>query len=487
MENVTLWAIIGCYLFGMIILGEVCARYKIKGLDDYLVAGRKHGILITSGTLIATVIGAGSTIGASGVAFYVGISASWYLLSACVGLILLAFTFAPVMRRMSLYTIPQFIENRYGIVAGSIAVGLGIIGLIMFLSAQIYAMGILTFKLTTLPLTLTTIISGVVVVFYTWRGGNWAVQWSDNIQTWLIIVGMGAVSLVGIKLIGGLANFSTPPIAKGFEPLGAQWFNPITQQPCTPWDIFALGNVAVGWTIMSITWHFTMQSTAQRLLSSKEPSTAKYACLIAAVVIVPLGLVVALSGMTARVLYPTLPPTSDIAQGGAFPALVQGILNPVLGGIVLAALIAVVMSTCDSALLGASTILVKDVYQRWFNPRASEHTLLRVSQRLTLIIGLAAIGTALLIPTLIKMLEMVAAVYCIALFVPIILGLYWKGANSRGAIAAMLVSAVVGLGWRMGGFEKDMGVHMLNISLPLSFITMVVFSLVMKEPRKIME
>jgi len=243
MGNITLWAIIGCYLFSMIILGEVCARYKIKGLDDYLVAGRKHGVLITSGTLIATVIGAGSTIGASGVAFYVGISASWYLLSACVGLILLAFTFAPVVRRMSLYTIPQFIENRYGIVAGSIAVGLGIIGLIMFLSAQIYAMGILTFKLTTLPLTLTTIISGVVVVFYTWRGGNWAVQWSDNIQTWLIIVGMGAVSLVGIKLIGGLANFSTPPIAKGFEPLGAQWFNPITQQPCTPWDIFALGNV----------------------------------------------------------------------------------------------------------------------------------------------------------------------------------------------------------------------------------------------------
>jgi SSS family solute:Na+ symporter len=483
MEQVTLWAIVVGYLLVMVILGEVCARYKIKGLDDYLVASRKHGVLITAGTLVATVIGAGSTIGASGVAFYVGISASWYLLSACVGLVLLAFTFAPLARRMSLYTIPQFIENRYGIVAGAIAIGLGIIGLIMFLSAQIYAMGILTFQLTMLPISLTIILSGLVVVFYTWRGGNWAVHWSDNIQMWCIIVGMVSVSLVGIKLVGGLANFPTPPTAKGFETVGAQWFNPLTKQSCTPWDIFALGNVVVGWIIMSVTWHFTMQSTAQRVMSSRDSSTAKYACLIAAGVIVPLGLVVALSGMTARVLYPSLPPPSDIAQAEAFPALVKGILNPVLGGVVLAALIAVVMSTCDSALLGASTIMVKDVYQRWLNPRAGDHTLLRISRQLTLIIGLAAIGTALLIPALIKILEMVATVYCIALFVPIILGLYWKSANSKGAIAAMAVSAGTGLAWRIGGFEKDTGVHMLNISLPLSFITMVLFSVLIKESR----
>ena len=487
MEQVTLWTVVVSYLFVVVILGEVCARYKIKGLDDYLVAGRKHGVFITAGTLVATVIGAGSTIGASGVAFYVGISASWYLLSACLGLVLLAFTFAPVARRMSLYTIPQFIENRYGIVAGIIAIGLGIIGLIMFLSAQIYAMGILTSQLTTLPLPLTIILSGLVVVFYTWRGGNWAVHWSDNIQMWWIIVGLFAMSLVGIPLVGGFANFSTPPIAKGFEAVGPQWFNPLTQQPCTPWNIFALGNVVFGWIIMSITWHFTMQSTAQRVMSSKDPSTAKYSCLLAAGVIVPLGLMVALSGMTARVLYPTLPPPSDIAQGVALPALVQGILDPVLGGVVLAALIAVVMSTCDSTLLAASTIVVKDVYQRWINPRAGDYTLLRISRELTLVIGLAAIGSALLMPTLIKMLEVVATVYCIALFVPIILGLYWKGANSKGAIAAMVVSAGTGLGWRIGGFEKDTGVHMLNISLPLSFIIMVIFSVLMKEPREKME
>ena len=149
MNQMTLWTIIGFYLFSMVILGELYAKYKIKGLEDYLVAGRTQGVLITTGTLVATVIGAGSAIGASGVAFYAGISASWYLLSASVGLVLLAFTFAPVARRMSIYTVPQFIENRYGAVAGSIAIVLGIVGLIMFLSAQIFAMGVLISNLTT--------------------------------------------------------------------------------------------------------------------------------------------------------------------------------------------------------------------------------------------------------------------------------------------------------------------------------------------------
>ena len=72
--QITHWAIIGSYLLGMVIVGEVCARNKIKSLDNYLVSGRKQGIIMTAGTLVATVIGAGSTLGASGVAFYAGIS-----------------------------------------------------------------------------------------------------------------------------------------------------------------------------------------------------------------------------------------------------------------------------------------------------------------------------------------------------------------------------------------------------------------------------
>ncbi len=204
--------VFGLYLLLMLVIGELCARYRVKTLDDYLVAGRRHGVLITSGSIAATVVGAGSTIGA----------------------------------------------------------------------------------------------------------------------------------------VGG-------------------------------WDVFALGNTVIAWIIMSTTWHFAMQSTAQRILSSRTQKTAKYGCLMASGMLLPLAMLVGLTGMAARVLYPGLLPASGISQGEALPALIKGIMPPLIGGIILGALVAVIMSTCDSILLGASTMFVKDIYQRLLRPTAANHALIRIS------------------------------------------------------------------------------------------------------------
>ena len=199
----------------MLLIGELCARYRVKSLDDYLVAGRRHGVLITSGSIAATVVGAGSTIGAVGAAYYVGISAAWYLISACIGLIFLAFTFAPALRRMSLYTVPEFIGVRFGTRARAVATALGFIGSILFLAAQFYAMGALISQLMPLPLRLSIILSGVVVIVYTWRGGSWAVNLSDNIQIIWIVVGLAITCLLGIKMTGGLSQLTIPPRSQG--------------------------------------------------------------------------------------------------------------------------------------------------------------------------------------------------------------------------------------------------------------------------------
>lgn len=202
--------IFGLYLSLMLVIGELCARYKVKTLDDYLVAGRRHGIIITSGSIAATVVGAGSTIGAVGAAYYVGISAAWYLISACIGLIFLAFTFAPALRRMSLYTVPEFIGVRFGIKARIVATALGFIGSILFLAAQFYAMGALISQLMNLPLRLAIMLSGIVVIVYTWRGGGWAVNLSDNIQIIWIAIGLAIACILGVNMTGGLSQLTIP-------------------------------------------------------------------------------------------------------------------------------------------------------------------------------------------------------------------------------------------------------------------------------------
>jgi SSS family solute:Na+ symporter len=171
--------------------------------------------------------------------------------------------------------------------------------------------------------------------------------------------------------------------------------------------------------------------------------------------------------MCARILYPTLDTPSGISQAGALPALF-GILGPILGGLLLAALSAVIMSTSDSALLGASTIITRDIYKGS----------LKHSRYLTFLCGILALGLSLALPQLIKMLEMVATVYCVSLFVPIILGLYWKRATTLGALSGMFSSALSGVVWRFFGLEEKTGLHMLNVSLPISFFFMLLFSLI---------
>ncbi|NOX38304.1 MAG: sodium:solute symporter family protein [Calditrichaeota bacterium] len=444
-------------------------RYKIKSDDDYLVAGRKHGVWWITGTLSATVVGAGSTIGAAGVAYFVGISAAWYLLSAVIALLLLSFTFAPALRKLSLYTVPEYIGKRYGSRARWVASVLGVVGLIMFLAAQLYAMGEIIVNLMGMPLNFAILLAASVAIFYTWRGGNVAIHISDNIQIIWIVMGFLFVFFFGLSELRekAYASFDPPSLIYDGKIMN-HWFNPFTRKAVSGFDLLALGSTVVGWIIMSITWHFTMQSTAQRILSSRSPAVARMACLLAALFLIPLALIIAACGMIARFLVPDLPGVEGVAQTQALPALIQVLLPSFFGGIVIAALIAVMMSTVDSALLGASTIFVNDIAQR-----LNHHSV----PVLTLVFGLLSLGLAIWAKSLIKMLEVVAGVYCIATFVPILLGLYWKRATENGALAAMGGSALSTLFWRFSGLETSTGIHMLTVGLPLAFLAILGISL----------
>lgn len=481
-----LWVVFGLYLVGLLILGEFLGRTRIASLEDYLLSGRSHGTVLTGAALAATVVGAGSTIGAAGVAYYVGVSASWYLLSAVPGLLLLAYTLGPVLRERSLYSIPEFLSQRFDRRTGRVAAALGVLGLLLFLAAQFYAMGALISRLAPIELRTGLVISAVAVILYTWRGGNWAVHWSDTIQIVWIVIGAGVALVLALAAVGGLGALAHPPSAGGFRELGEEWFHPITRSAVSGWDPFALGNTVVAWIIMSTTWHFAMQSTAQRFLSARDGVTVKRACLLAAAVLVPLAVMFGLLGMSARELFPDLPPGSGGAireQVRALPALLRGVLPPVAGGVVLAALVAVMMSTCDSALLGGSTLLIRDLLPGASalaadagDPGAAKSDAAAGAargRRFVLLLGALALVAALVSPGLVQLLELVAAVYSVALFCPLLIGHYWDGATGPGALASMLASGVVGLGWRLGGFEGSTGIHMLNLALPVALVALV--------------
>jgi SSS family solute:Na+ symporter len=452
------------YFACLIIIGEISARKKIKNLDDFLLAGREHGLFITSGSLAATVIGAGSTIGAAGAAYYVGISAAWYLLSACVGLFLLAFTLVPVLREMSVYTIPEFISKRYGTRARHIASLLSLIALILFLAAQFCALGAIFHHLTGISLKLATLIGATLVMFYTFRGGAWAVHLSDSFQLFIIILGMVFLCVLGLRYIEGFKSFYAPPLAMGFEEIGKKWFHPLEKNTTNPGDIFALRNTVLGWIIMSTTWHFTMQSTAKRFLSARNAKIPRKSCLASALILIPISLSIALTGMIARIMCPDLPPAEGLSQGEVLPDLTKEILPPFLGGLLLAALIATIMSTCDSTLLGAGSVLLKDL-----------RTNLNI-RILILIVGSTGMVWAIVFPRLIQLLEWTAAIYCVSMFAPVILGIYWSRATEKGAMATMLLTGMTASAWRLSGIEAMTGIHFLIPGLLFSFLIMFILN-----------
>ncbi|MFW6238754.1 MAG: sodium:solute symporter family transporter, partial [Halanaerobiales bacterium] len=167
------------------------ANKKIEVMDDFLLAGRRLGLLLTAGALAATHYGGGMVMGGGEYGFIHGISGTWYGISCGIGLILLGFLTAGRFRSLAFYTVPDYLEHRYGgktiRVLGAVLSLVAIIGIIaaQVLSAQ-GALAILGFEGNT-----AAIIAAIIFIIYTALGGLWAASITDFIQ--VIIAGVGVV------------------------------------------------------------------------------------------------------------------------------------------------------------------------------------------------------------------------------------------------------------------------------------------------------
>lgn len=139
--NIGALVVVISYLVGMLVIGAVVGKLKIKNSEDYMVAGRRMGLFMVAFSLSANNIGGGSTTGLAGKAFTTwGMSAIWYVLAASIAMIPLAF-FAPKIRKTLAVTIPEVIGRRYGKSSSTFSAVLNIIALFCLTSSQIAASG----------------------------------------------------------------------------------------------------------------------------------------------------------------------------------------------------------------------------------------------------------------------------------------------------------------------------------------------------------
>jgi SSS family solute:Na+ symporter len=239
------------------------------------------------------------------------------------------------------------------------------------------------------------------------------------------------------------------------------------------------------WLIASILGACTAQAGIQPILAARDENVARKSAFITALVVAPFGILTAMLGMAAKVKFP------DLANGKlALPTLLMN-MNPAAGGIVLASILAAVLSTVSPIILASGTMIAKDIYQRRLKPDASDKNILFVSRIATAAAGVLCMVIAIAMYDSSRILDIVYFAYTLrgSLFVVLLLGIYWKKTSQRGAIYAMLVTAAVGLLWV--SYKAITGTYPIHpqfnetyISVLTSLVFTIVFSLAFKKTTK---
>lgn len=423
--------IIAVYFLVMIAVGLI-SRRRAKGADEFFVAGRKGSSLFITGSLLATIVGGSATVGMAGLGFSRGLTGAWWLLVGSIGLVVLGIFLAKKVRGFALYTLPELVKEQYDgrvALASSILIVVAWIGIV---AGQILAAGLIMSVLGIGDPLWWMVIFAVVFVAYTVLGGQHAIIRTDSLQAVVIFAGIfGGLALL-LSHLGGLGGLrsSLPPERFAF---------PVSPE-------FGGYDLVVLLLLVGLTY-VVGPDMYSRLFCAKDGGAARTSALWAALLIIPVALGITAIGMGAAVLFP------EIAPEQAFPTVIKEVLPPFLGGIVLAALLCAVMSSADTTLLSASTILSVDIVG-YFKPSLSQGKVLALSRWGIVVLGLGSLMVALYLGGVIKALLFAYTVYTSGLILPVIVGFY------RSRLKVTPLAALVAV---IGGGGAALIIRLFNI------------------------
>jgi SSS family solute:Na+ symporter len=425
-------AIIIIYFLGMIAIGIHAYRKKESSTQNgFFVANRSGSALFIIGSLCATIIGASVTLGMAGRGYRMGLPGAWWLLVGSVGLFILAFFFARTVRRFGLYTLPELVEKQYNSkTAGLVASILIVVAWLAVIAAQIIAAGkILSILLPNVDLSLIMIISALVLILYTFLGGQYSVIRTDLVQFIIIIVGTLACLGLVLDRAGGFSGLHAN--------LPSDYFSfPVSARFAWPQLVTLL--------ILTGSTYVVGPDMYSRLFCARNEKVARASALSAALITIPFAFIIVLIGMGAMALFPDIAsqhPNLSFVQASemAFPTVIKEVLPIGVSGLVIAALLAAMMSSADTCLITTSTILSADIYKR-ASPHASERKVLIISKLGVILIGAVSLIVALKAGGIINTLLLAYTVFTSGVVLPVVAGFFKDTlkVNSIGAVAAII-------------------------------------------------
>lgn len=443
---------LGIYLLVMVGIGLAASR-RVRDSADFIVAGKRLGMVLCTGTLAATWFGGGLCIGAASAAYGGGLLAVIAdPFGAALCLFLAGLFYVRVLRRMGLMTVASFFTSRYSPGAGVAASLCTVPAYVGWVASLMVAFGRILQSLTGLDPALAICAGGAVVLVYTVAGGMWAVTLTDFVQLTILVAGMLVLTPVLLHDMGGWSALAAQIPAERFHLYprsggSTAWFS-----YARGWLVIGLGNLAG-------------QDLIQRSLSSRDEKTAYRSAYLAGGLYVTVGLLPVLLGMAGAVVLPDLADPDLVMMELALRYLPAAALILFTG-----ALVSAILSSADSALLAPASVLGWDLL-RHLRPGASERLCLGTSRLAVIVLGLVSLGLALHKATVYELMVDSWSVLLATLFVPLTAGIWWRRANGPGALAAVLAGLATWLILLQAG--SDLPADLLAVPVAALVLVMV--------------
>ncbi len=460
MTLLKIFSLIGLLMYFMLLLFAVTKEKKNHSVLDYFFAGRSLPYWALSITFIASWWGAGSALSTADLAYEDGLGAFWYY-----GVPVLISTFLMILcaggiRRVGYLTQGRMMEARYSKGTAKLLSLLVLFFMVFNAASQMVGVGDFFGSYLGLSYEKAVLLGTTIVLIYSMFGGFRGVVLTDIIQFVLLLISALIVFAVGFSHAGGFEGIRNAAQMTGkinYLNMGAG---------ASKYSMYVI-TFGCAWMIQANVW--------QRISAARSDRDARKMTVMSFFAYIPLYLMVVFTGMAGLVLY------SEKPEGGIVTALVTDYLSPFLGALVFIGISAAIMSTMDSLLNTASMTLVLDLIPS----HADEKKQLNRSRMTTLGVTAIALVISMGIRSILKISWMASDIITTGVFVPLVMGFFWRRGNSRGALASIgtgfvycIYNLIIGFGVPLPSFWKAQSAQQVILGVALSFIVYVGVSLI---------
>lgn len=462
--------VVGVYILIIIGIGFwVSLRQKNNEDGNLFLAGNSLHWPSIGFTMWGTNVGPSMLIASASIGYTTGVVAGNFAWYAFIFIFLLAVVFAPRYRFSKVQTLPEFMGKRFGDTTRSILAWYTIVTiLISWLSLTLFAGGILIQQMLGIPMWLSIVVLIIIAAFFTIAGGLKAIAYTNVFQMVLLIVVSLALTITGLVEVGGIEGLITKTPENYWNLLLP------SDDPSYPWYAILLG-----YPVMGVWFWCTDQSMVQSVLAAKNSKHEQLGANFTAwlkILDVPLFI---FPGILCFILYPELQNPDQ-----AYMTMVTNMFPQGMTGLVMAVLIAALVSTIDSALNALSTVFTIDVYVKKYKPKATGKQVVKIGRLVTVFGALTAVFITLAIDSikglnLFDIFQSILGFIAPPMAVVFLFGVLWKRTSSKAANCILLFGTFLSLGvgvlylWVFPSAEYAFWPHFLMLSFYLFVILSV--------------